>query len=59
MKFQMSPIVSFFRFELQEGRFLLIIFKHALDPNYHHSGYRLKWEQKEMKILSTKNNLDI
>ena len=55
----MSPIVSFFRFQLQEGKFLLIIFKHALDPNYHHSGYRLKQEQKRNENLNTKNNLDI
>ena len=53
MKFQMSPIVSFFRFQLQEGKFLLIIFKHALDLNYHHSGYRLKREQKRKQSLIT------
>ena len=50
MNFQMSPIVSFFRSKLQEGMFLLIIFKHALDLNYHHSGYRLKREQKGSKV---------
>ena len=53
MKLQMSPIVSFFRFQLHEGKFLLIIFKHALDLNYHHSGYRLRWEQKGSKSLIT------